>query len=82
MKFEAYKGIEYIRISALPEEEQALIQKTLDPARIIKILRDKELLNDCVQTHDYRAWKGEPRQVEANTSPAAPLVRELKLAFK
>jgi len=82
MKVEAYKGIEYIRISALPVEEQALIKKTLDPSRIIKILRDKELLNDCVQTQDYRTWKGEPRQVESHSSHTAPLVKELRLAFK
>jgi hypothetical protein len=82
MIFETYKGIEYVRISALPVEEQALIYKTLDPVRIIKILRDKELLSDCVQVHDYSKWKGEPRLVQPETSPAVPLLKELKLEFR
>ena len=79
---ETYKGIDFIRISALPADEQASIYKTLDRTKIIKILRDKELLSDCVQTHHYREWKGAAKQVTASSTATAPLVNELKLAFK
>jgi hypothetical protein len=81
MSFETYKGIEFIRLSALPEEERVLIHKTIDQTKIIKILRDSELLNDCVQTRDYQEWKGATRH-EAVSAPATNTVNELKLAFK
>lgn len=61
MSSETYKGIEFVRIANLPSEEQQRIVKTLDQTRIIKILRDKELLNDCVLVDDYNNWlKNQP----------------------
>lgn len=53
---EIYKGIEFIRIANLPEEQKKQISATLDRTKIIKILKDKELVNDCVQTNDYKDW--------------------------
>jgi hypothetical protein len=83
MNFESYKGINYVRISSLPLEEQVLIHKTLDNTKIIKILRERELLKDCVQTHHYKEWKGIAAQSnELKPATAAPLVSELRLAFK
>jgi hypothetical protein len=82
MNFETYKGIEFIRISALPEEERASIHKTLDQTKIIKILRDKELLNDCIQVSDYQEWKGASTQQVISSAATSAAVQELKLAFK
>jgi hypothetical protein len=82
MSFETYKGIEFIRISALPKEEQAMILKTLDQTKIIKILRDNVVLKDCVQSRDYYEWKGKERQSVVAAPASAELVKELKLAFK
>jgi len=82
MNFETYKGIEFIRISALPKDEQAIIHKTLDQTKVIKILRDDVLLNDCVQTRDYHEWKGAMKQSVVGPTESASLVNELKLAFK
>ena len=82
MNFETYKGIEFIRISALPQDEQAMIHKTLDQTKVIKILRDNVVLNDCVQTTDYRAWKDANQPATASPPASAALVSELKLAFK
>jgi hypothetical protein len=53
---ENFKGIEFVRISSLENEEKSLIWKTLGRDKIIKILRDNELLNDCIQYEDYIAW--------------------------
>jgi len=53
---EVYKGIEYVRISSLDTDEKSKIWKTLERDKIIKILRDNELLNDCVQYRDYVSW--------------------------
>jgi len=54
---EVYKGIEYVRISSLNKEEKNKIWQTLDREKIIKILKDNELLNDCVQYQDYLSWR-------------------------
>jgi hypothetical protein len=56
MSAEIYKGIEFVRISKLPEEQRNQITRTIDHSKIIKILRGKELLSDCVQVNDYDCW--------------------------
>jgi len=56
MSAEIYKGIEFIRISNLPEDQKNQITQTIDRHKIIKILRGKELLPDCVQVQDYARW--------------------------
>jgi hypothetical protein len=59
MSAEIYKGIEFVRISNLPEEQKQQITRTIDHSKIIKILRGKELLSDCVQVNDYDRWMSE-----------------------
>ena len=51
MKIEGdnYKGIDFVRIAALPEDQKLKIRNSFDNKKIIKILREKELLNDCIQ---------------------------------
>lgn len=53
---EIYKGIEFVRIFSLPDEQKVLIWQSLDRNKIIKILRENTLLNDCIQYSDYLAW--------------------------
>jgi hypothetical protein len=53
---EVYKGIEFVRISSLGVEQKSKIWQTLERSKIIKILRDNELLNDCIQYSDYISW--------------------------
>jgi hypothetical protein len=56
MSAEIYKGIEFVRISKLPDDQKNQITRTIDHSKIIKILRGKELLPDCVQVNDYAKW--------------------------
>jgi len=56
MSAESYKGIEFVRISNLPDDQKHQITRTIDHSKIIKILRGKELLSDCVQVNDYALW--------------------------
>lgn len=56
---ESYKGIEFVRISSLENQEKTIIRQTLGHGKIIKILRDNELLSDCIQYHDYLAWRNQ-----------------------
>ncbi len=53
---ENFKGIEFIRISKLPEEQKKQITQSLPSDQIIKILRENELLVDCVQFKHYQQW--------------------------
>lgn len=65
---ENYKGIEFIRISKLPEEQRKQIAQALPSDNIIKILRENELLTDCVQFKHYEAWF--EQQYKKSPSPA------------
>jgi hypothetical protein len=51
-----YKGIDFIRIATLPDDQKLKIRNSFDNNKIIKILREKELLNDCIQYSDYNEW--------------------------
>jgi hypothetical protein len=53
---EQYKGITYIRIAALPEKQKQQFWVSFDQEKIIKILKDDTLLNDCVLFSDYTEW--------------------------
>lgn len=51
-----YKGIEYVLLNELPDEQKKVIQETLGKDHFIKILADGKILKDCVQYKDYRSW--------------------------
>jgi len=51
-----FKGITYVRISSLPEKQRAGIAQTFNSNLIIKILKEGEVLSDCLQYNDYLAW--------------------------
>ena len=53
---EHYKGITYIRISALPGEQKNKIRSSYSREAIIKILKDNSLINDCILYNDYVNW--------------------------
>ncbi len=85
---ENYKGIEFVRISTLPEDQKQLIWTSLKRDKIIKILKNDCLLNDCVQVSDYEAWYTENyfvKSTESSSTPQPPKNQnqsEYKLAFK
>jgi hypothetical protein len=56
VKSTIYKGIEFVRLSAMPKSEQDLFQKTFNPNLYIKILIGEEVVHDCVQYKDYASW--------------------------
>ncbi|HRK53928.1 MAG TPA: hypothetical protein PK185_08435 [Cyclobacteriaceae bacterium] len=62
---ENYKGIEFIRITKLPEEQRKQIVQAIPSDHIIKILRESELLTDCVQFKHYEAWFNQNFKKEA-----------------
>ncbi len=81
MNVERYKGIEFVRISSLPKEQQNQVWASFERDKIIKIIRDESLLNDCILVHDFAAWQAQfqaptPQQPSSNT----PILG--KLAFE
>jgi hypothetical protein len=85
---ENYKGIEFVRISTLPEDQKQMIWTSLKRDKIIKILKSDCLLNDCIQLHDYETWYRENYKTtvdlttEASSSKLARKLEEFTLAFK
>ena len=53
---ENFKGIEFVRISALPEEQKQKIWQSFQQEKIIKIVKDQALMNDCILYQDYLSW--------------------------
>ncbi len=77
---ENYKGIEFVRISKLPDDQKRLIRTSFEGQKIIKILYNKELLSDCLKYSDYVDWYTSHFRM---TVPDEPLrAKELRLAFK
>ncbi len=53
---ENYKGLTFIRISKLPSDQRDLVLHTIDHQKIFKLLKDKQLMVDCLQFHHYQDW--------------------------
>ena len=51
-----YKGIEFIEISSLPNEQKASLLETVNPELLIKILVDGKLMPRCLQYKHYEEW--------------------------
>ena len=51
-----YKGIEFIRISELPLDQQPEIKKWANNEVVIKIQAEDTLYSDCIQYKDYVYW--------------------------
>ncbi|MEK6782778.1 MAG: hypothetical protein AABY93_13845 [Bacteroidota bacterium] len=85
-KAENYKGIEFVRISTLPEDQKQLIWTSLQRDKIIKILKSDCLLNDCIQVRDYEAWYFENYQPTTHTNGVlmtrSETESDYKLVFK
>jgi hypothetical protein len=80
---EHFKGIEFVRISSLPEDQKEKIWQSFQQDKIIKIVRDQALLNDCILYQDYVSWLSQDStstMVSTAVNTKAPAFS--KLAFK
>lgn len=56
----------------MPKEQKEVFWSTFDQEKIFKILRNQELLVDCIAYSDYTAWIEKIKPQSANrTVPAA-----------
>ncbi|QSE98009.1 hypothetical protein [Fulvivirga lutea] len=77
-----YRGIEFIRISELPEEQKESIKAWATRGVIIKILVDGQLFSDCVQHKDYKHWYETVFSVAAEEEAANETVPSKKTTIK
>jgi len=70
-----YKGIEFVDIFALPNEQKAKLLQTVSPDLFIKILVDGKLMPRCIQYKDYEEWYDNsyhPTSKEESNATAVP----------
>ena len=81
---ENYKGIEFVRISTLPEDQKKGIWNSLLHQKIVKILRDNRLLNDCLLYDDYADWykRNYTLAITSASSQQVDRAKELKLVHR
>lgn len=80
---EIYKGIEFVRISQLPAEQQEKLKHTIKRDKVIKILIGNTLADDCVQYHHYKAWFLQTYPAKVITPQSATMAQpELALSQK
>ena len=68
-----YKGIEFIEISSLPNDQKASLLETLDPELFIKIMVDGKLIPRCLQFKDYEAWYDSSFHSSASSKELKPI---------
>lgn len=81
MRAENFKGIEFVRISSLPEDQKERIWQSFQHDKIIKIVKDHALLNDCILYQDYVSWLHQHQTAVLKPATSARPVFA-KLAFK
>lgn len=84
VKFRTFKGIEFIRLAELPEEQHQEILNWIEKENIISIMIGNDILKDCVQYSDYCFWYDNFYQsnVSQNTTQnQAPNGKSFGLAF-
>ncbi|HWA32533.1 MAG TPA: hypothetical protein VG737_00310 [Cyclobacteriaceae bacterium] len=65
---ENFKGIEFVRISSLPAEQKEKIWQSFQHDKIIKIVKDTTLLNDCILYNDYLSWLNNQSSVQVSAA--------------
>ena len=72
-KSENFKGIEFVRISSLPEDQKEKIWRSFQTDKIIKIVKDQALMNDCILYQDYVSWLSQNQVAITKSTPSTPL---------
>ena len=73
-----YKGIEFIEISSLPNDQKASLLETLDPELFIKIIVDGKLIPRCLQFKDYEAWYDNSYQPAGSSNEIRPALKSVE----
>ncbi len=80
---ELYKGIEYVRVSNLPADQKEKIKTSLSQDKVIKVLKEGVIIDDCIQYTDYLTWFEAHHQGALITSSRVqPAVGAFKFSIK
>ncbi len=81
---EQFRGIQFVRISSMSKDQQEQVWDSFDREKIIKIVKEQSLLNDCILYTDFAAWQAASQKPAASITPDRPSYTPAigKLAFK
>jgi hypothetical protein len=70
MKVDAklFKGIEYVQLSELPQNQREILTQTINQDLFIKLLVDGKIVSGCIQYKDYSKWYVEQYQPLVNAA--------------
>jgi len=57
LTIEKFGGMEFVRVRSFTESQKELFWQSPAAHKIVKIIRDKELLGDCLFYSDYLDWR-------------------------
>lgn len=79
-----YKGIEYVQLSDLPDDQRQALVQALNPDLYIKILIDGKIVSGCLQYKHYLSWYLEYTKLltgKSEPSPVSSVDRPTKLTL-
>jgi hypothetical protein len=81
---EQFRGIQFVRISSMSKDQQEQVWNSFDRDKIIKIVKEQSLLNDCILFSDFTAWQANSPKPTVEHIPNQPAYQATvgKLAFK
>ncbi|MBX2964861.1 MAG: hypothetical protein KF845_01860 [Cyclobacteriaceae bacterium] len=71
MKSNFYRGIEFVCVADLPEEQQILLQSSPNYPERINILFEGEIKRNCIQYSTYSEWYESVFKTSAASMPVA-----------
>lgn len=63
-----FKGIEYVQLSELPQNQREILTQTINQDLFIKLLVDGKIVSGCIQYKDYSKWYVEQYQPLVNAA--------------
>ena len=70
----------------MPKDQQEKVWNSFEKEKIIKIVKDQALMNDCILFSDFTAWQSNQlaaQQQQTKASPARDALSAIgKLAFE
>lgn len=63
-----FKGIEYVQLNELPQNQREILTQTINQDVFIKLLVDGKIVSGCIQYKDYSKWYVEQYQPLVNAA--------------
>jgi len=79
---DVFRGIHFIRISNLPEDQREILKNWISKDQVIKIMTGiNKIFSDCVQYHIYEEWyaKNYRSHVKEQVNGRPPSLEDLSL---